>query len=147
STGRTRERATALQNQLPMCESTASEYSRSLPIFDTSTFIGTLPGRKPGTFTRPARSCVACSIAWLTSPAGTSTVSLTRSSASCSTWACIGGSFCPNGLAWRLVELEAAIRSRRSHKRFGSEPVPPEVVAELLDLARWAPNHHLTEPW
>jgi nitroreductase len=45
------------------------------------------------------------------------------------------------------VELEAVIRSRRSHKRFGSEPVPREVVAELLDLARWAPNHHLTEPW
>jgi nitroreductase len=45
------------------------------------------------------------------------------------------------------VELEAGIRSRRSHKRFGREPVPREVVAELLDLARWAPNHHLTEPW
>jgi nitroreductase len=45
------------------------------------------------------------------------------------------------------VELEAAIRSRRSHKRFGSDPVPREIVAELLDLARWAPNHHLTEPW
>jgi nitroreductase len=45
------------------------------------------------------------------------------------------------------VELEAAIRSRRSHKRFGSEPVPRKVVEELLDLARWAPNHHLTEPW
>ena len=45
------------------------------------------------------------------------------------------------------MELEAAIRSRRSHKRFGSEPVPREVVAELLDLARWAPNHHLTQPW
>jgi nitroreductase len=45
------------------------------------------------------------------------------------------------------VELEAGIRSRRTHKRFGAEPVPPEVVTELLDLARWAPNHHLTEPW
>jgi nitroreductase len=46
-----------------------------------------------------------------------------------------------------LVELEAGIRSRRTHKRFGHEPVPREVVAGLLDLARWAPNHHLTEPW
>jgi nitroreductase len=45
------------------------------------------------------------------------------------------------------VELEAGIRTRRTHKRFGAEPVPREVVAELLDLARWAPNHHLTEPW
>jgi nitroreductase len=45
------------------------------------------------------------------------------------------------------VELESAIRTRRTHKRFGAEPVPRDVVAELLDLARWAPNHHLTEPW
>jgi nitroreductase len=45
------------------------------------------------------------------------------------------------------VELEAAIRSRRSHKRFGSDPVPREIILELLELARWAPNHHLTEPW
>jgi len=45
------------------------------------------------------------------------------------------------------VELESAIRTRRTHKRFGTEPVPHDVVAELLDLARWAPNHHLTEPW
>jgi len=46
-----------------------------------------------------------------------------------------------------LVELEAGIRSRRTHKRFGGDPVPREVVAELLELARWAPNHHLPEPW
>jgi nitroreductase len=45
------------------------------------------------------------------------------------------------------VELEAAIRRRRTHKRFGDGPVPREVVGELLELARWAPNHHLTEPW
>lgn len=45
------------------------------------------------------------------------------------------------------MELESAIRTRRTHKRFGAEPVPRDVVAELLDLARWAPNHHLTEPW
>jgi len=45
------------------------------------------------------------------------------------------------------VDAENAIRSRRTHKRFGSQPVPREVVEELLELARWAPNHHLTEPW
>ncbi len=45
------------------------------------------------------------------------------------------------------MELEAAIRSRRTHKRFGGAPVPRELVAELLELARWAPNHQLTEPW
>jgi nitroreductase len=45
------------------------------------------------------------------------------------------------------VEVDVAIRSRRTHKRFGTEPVPREVVEELLELARWAPNHHLTQPW
>jgi len=45
------------------------------------------------------------------------------------------------------VALENAIRTRRTHKRFGREPVRREVIKELLELARWAPNHHLTEPW
>jgi nitroreductase len=25
--------------------------------------------------------------------------------------------------------------------------VPPELLDELLELARWAPNHNLTNPW
>ncbi len=45
------------------------------------------------------------------------------------------------------MELEQAIRSRRTHKAYGERPVAPQVIAELLDLARWAPNHHLTNPW
>lgn len=45
------------------------------------------------------------------------------------------------------MELAAGIRSRRTHKRFGPEPVARELVTELLELARWAPNHHLTQPW
>jgi nitroreductase len=45
------------------------------------------------------------------------------------------------------VDVETAIRTRRTHKAFGSEPVPREELEELLDLARWAPNHHLTAPW
>ena len=45
------------------------------------------------------------------------------------------------------MEVENGIRTRRTHKRFGPEPVPATVVEELLELARWAPNHHLTEPW
>ena len=43
-----------------------------------------------------------------------------------------------------LGELAAA---RRTHKAFGSEPVPRETLLELLDVARLAPNHHLTQPW
>jgi nitroreductase len=45
------------------------------------------------------------------------------------------------------VELEQAIRTRRTHKAYGSEPVDRALLDELLDLARWAPNHHLTNPW
>ena len=45
------------------------------------------------------------------------------------------------------MDVEAAIRDRRTHKTFGSEPVPRELLDELLALARWAPNHHLTNPW
>jgi nitroreductase len=45
------------------------------------------------------------------------------------------------------VELEEAIRDRRTHKVYGSEAVDAATLEELLELARWAPNHHLTEPW
>jgi nitroreductase len=45
------------------------------------------------------------------------------------------------------MDVETAIRSRRTHKVYRSDPLPREVVAELLELARWAPNHHLTNPW
>jgi nitroreductase len=45
------------------------------------------------------------------------------------------------------VEVEQAIKERRTHKVFGPEPVDREVLVELLELARWAPNHNLTNPW
>jgi nitroreductase len=45
------------------------------------------------------------------------------------------------------MDVEYAIHSRRTHKVFGPEPVPREVLDELFELARWAPNHHLTNPW
>jgi nitroreductase len=45
------------------------------------------------------------------------------------------------------VDVEKAIRTRRTHKAFGPRPVEPRVLRELFELARWAPNHHLTNPW
>jgi nitroreductase len=45
------------------------------------------------------------------------------------------------------VEVEAAIRTRRTHKAYGADPVPRETLDELFELARWAPNHNLTNPW
>jgi nitroreductase len=45
------------------------------------------------------------------------------------------------------MDLEAAVRSRRTHKVFGAEPIDRATLEELFELARWAPNHHLTNPW
>lgn len=45
------------------------------------------------------------------------------------------------------MDVETAIRTRRTHKAFGPEPLAREELLEMLDLARWAPNHHLTAPW
>jgi nitroreductase len=45
------------------------------------------------------------------------------------------------------LDLEEAIRTRRTHKAYGAEPVPRQTLEELFELARWAPNHNLTNPW
>jgi nitroreductase len=45
------------------------------------------------------------------------------------------------------VSLGKLAAARRTHKAFGPEPVPRETLVELLELARLAPNHHLTQPW
>jgi len=45
------------------------------------------------------------------------------------------------------VDVDIAIRTRRTHKAFGPEPLGRAELLELLELARWAPNHHLTAPW
>jgi nitroreductase len=39
------------------------------------------------------------------------------------------------------------VRERRSINFFEPEPVGTEVLLEAIELARWAPNHRLTEPW
>jgi nitroreductase len=45
------------------------------------------------------------------------------------------------------MDVEKAIRTRRTHKAFSAEPVAQSTLDELFELARWAPNHHLTNPW
>jgi nitroreductase len=45
------------------------------------------------------------------------------------------------------VKLETLIRTRRTHKAYGPDPVDRTTLLELFELARWAPNHHLTNPW
>jgi nitroreductase len=46
-----------------------------------------------------------------------------------------------------LMELEQAIRTRRTQKAFRRDPVPRETLDELFELARWAPAHNVTNPW
>jgi nitroreductase len=45
------------------------------------------------------------------------------------------------------MDIEDAIRTRRTHKAFGPKPVERKTLDELFELARWAPNHHGTSPW
>jgi nitroreductase len=45
------------------------------------------------------------------------------------------------------VTLADLAHARRTHKAFGSEPVPRETLLELLSVAALAPTHHMTEPW
>jgi nitroreductase len=45
------------------------------------------------------------------------------------------------------VELDELIRTRRTQKAYEPGPVDRDTLDELFELARWAPNHHLTNPW
>jgi nitroreductase len=47
----------------------------------------------------------------------------------------------------RTMELEMAVRGRRSIRKFTSKKVPGVVVDEILDAARWAPSWGNTQPW
>jgi nitroreductase len=45
------------------------------------------------------------------------------------------------------MELQEAVRTRRTHKAYRPEPLARATLDALFDLARWAPNHNLTNPW
>ena len=53
----------------------------------------------------------------------------------------------PDGESRNLRILAERIRSRRTTNMFLKQKVSKELVLEAIELARWAPNHHLTEPW
>jgi nitroreductase len=44
------------------------------------------------------------------------------------------------------MNVKDAIRARVSVKEYRSQPVPAEVIEQLLELASLAPNHRMTEP-
>jgi nitroreductase len=43
--------------------------------------------------------------------------------------------------------LTAVLRGRRSIDFFAPDPVAPDTLRAAIEVARWAPNHRLTEPW
>lgn len=44
-------------------------------------------------------------------------------------------------------EIAALLRGRRSIDLFDPKPVGAAPLLDAIDVARWAPNHRLTEPW
>jgi nitroreductase len=53
----------------------------------------------------------------------------------------------PDGETRNLRVLAERMRSRRTTNQFLRQKVSKKLVLEAIELARWAPNHHLTEPW
>ncbi|MBI4284888.1 MAG: nitroreductase family protein [Chloroflexi bacterium] len=45
------------------------------------------------------------------------------------------------------MDVLEAIRTRRSIRRYKKEPVPPELVAQILEAGRWAPSADNSQPW
>ncbi len=43
--------------------------------------------------------------------------------------------------------LGALLRNRRTVHEYRADEPPREVIIEAIEYARWAPNHHHTEPW
>ena len=44
-------------------------------------------------------------------------------------------------------EFAAVLRGRRSIDLFAPGPVAADTLLAAIEVARWAPNHRLTEPW
>lgn len=47
----------------------------------------------------------------------------------------------------KLRLLGERIRGRRTTKLFLKHKVSRNLILDAIEVARWAPNHHLTEPW
>ncbi|MBM4288288.1 MAG: nitroreductase family protein, partial [Deltaproteobacteria bacterium] len=45
------------------------------------------------------------------------------------------------------MDLYAAIKNRRSHRLYRSEPVPREVLERVMEAALWAPSGTNLQPW
>ncbi len=46
-----------------------------------------------------------------------------------------------------LREFARVLRGRRTIDQYIQTPVPEDLVHEAIEVATWAPNHYMTEPW
>ena len=46
-----------------------------------------------------------------------------------------------------LQHLAERMRSRRTVKLFLQQPISRQLILDAIEVARWAPNQPLTEPW
>ena len=53
----------------------------------------------------------------------------------------------PDGTQKSLRLLAERIRARRTINLFLKQPVSRKLILDAIEVARWAPNHHVTEPW
>jgi nitroreductase len=53
----------------------------------------------------------------------------------------------PDGESRNTRLIAECIRSRRTTKLFLKQAVSKDLIRDAIEVARWAPNHHLTEPW
>jgi nitroreductase len=45
------------------------------------------------------------------------------------------------------MDVQTAVRERRSIRRFKEDEVPREIIQEILEEARWSPSWGNTQPW
>jgi len=53
----------------------------------------------------------------------------------------------PSYTSKELSEFGEVLRGRRTINLFLQIPVPDALLKEAIEVATWAPNHHVTEPW
>src|SRR5437764_14561595 len=47
----------------------------------------------------------------------------------------------------RADNLAALMKGRRSVRKFHAQPIPRELIEQILEAARWAPSPHGRQPW
>ncbi len=45
------------------------------------------------------------------------------------------------------MDIAVAVKERRSIRKFKPNPVPRELISEIIEKARWSPSWGNTQPW